>query len=277
MKTEQPQAALQVDRISAGFHSRSGWLPVIQDLSLTVEPGQFVSIVGPSGSGKSTLFHMIGGLMTPQEGRIFMNGAEVTGERGHISYMPQQPALFPWLTTLDNVLMGQDNAPTQRNQDRAKSRAESRAEARRQLTEIGLEAFADAYPHMLSGGMQQRAAFLRALLSPQELMLLDEPFSALDAMTRSDMQSWLLHVWERHRRSVLFITHNIEEALLLSDRVYVLSARPATVLRVVDVPFARPRREEIMQQVEFTQLKQELTLSMKEERQKSVQLAQGGF
>lgn len=277
MKTEQPQAALQVDRISAGFHSRSGWLPVIQDLSLTVEPGQFVSIVGPSGSGKSTLFHMIGGLLTPQEGRIFMNGAEVTGERGHISYMPQQPALFPWLTTLDNVLMGQDNAPVQRKQGRAKSRAESRAEARRQLAEIGLEAFADAYPHMLSGGMQQRAAFLRALLSPQELMLLDEPFSALDAMTRSDMQSWLLHVWERHRRSVLFITHSIEEALLLSDRVYVLSARPATVLRVVDVPFARPRQEEIMQQLEFTRLKQELTLSMKEERQKSVQLAQGGF
>ena len=277
MKTEQPQAALQVDQVSAGFHSRSGWLPVIQDLSLTVEQGQFVSIVGPSGSGKSTLFHMIGGLMAPQEGRIYMNGEEVTGERGHISYMPQQPALFPWLTTLDNVLMGQDNAPVQRNQGLTKARAETRAEARRQLAEIGLEAFAEAYPHMLSGGMQQRAAFLRALLSPQELMLLDEPFSALDAMTRSDMQSWLLHVWEQHRRSVLFITHSIEEALLLSDRIYVLSARPATVLRVVDVPFARPRHEEIMQQAEFTLLKQELTLSMREERQKSVQHAQGGF
>ncbi|ADO54438.2 ABC transporter ATP-binding protein [Paenibacillus polymyxa] len=262
--------ALELDGISLVFRKRRSSLPVLQDVSLTVKPGEFVSLIGPSGSGKSTLFHIIGGLLKPQQGRIRMHGRDMTGERGHISYMPQQPALFPWRTTLDNILLGQENAPRKDAAagSRYGSERERRKEALQWLEQVGLGKFAKAYPHTLSGGMQQRAAFLRALLSPQELMLLDEPFSALDALTRADMQQWLLRMWEKNRRSVLFITHSIEEALLLSDRIYVLSARPASVMHVVDVPFPRPRREEITLDPRFMEWKRTMTGWMREEKHK---------
>ncbi|MGY5483917.1 ABC transporter ATP-binding protein [Paenibacillus sp. ALE2] len=262
--------ALELDGISLAFREKRSSLPVLQDVSLTVKPGEFVSLIGPSGSGKSTLFHIIGGLLKPQQGRIRMHGQDVTGERGHISYMPQQPALFPWRTTLDNILLGQENAPRKdaAADSRYVSERERRKEALQWLEQVGLGKFAKAYPHTLSGGMQQRAAFLRALLSPQELMLLDEPFSALDALTRADMQQWLLRMWEKNRRSVLFITHSIEEALLLSDRIYVLSARPASVMHVVDVPFPRPRREEITLDPRFMEWKRTMTGWMREEKHK---------
>ncbi|MBU9709633.1 ABC transporter ATP-binding protein [Paenibacillus sp. AK121] len=262
--------ALELDEISLAFREKRSSLPVLQDVSLTVKPGEFVSLIGPSGSGKSTLFHIIGGLLKPQQGRIRMHGRDMTGERGHISYMPQQPALFPWRTTLDNILLGQENAPRKDAAagSRYGSERERRKEALQWLEQVGLGKFAKAYPHTLSGGMQQRAAFLRALLSPQELMLLDEPFSALDALTRADMQQWLLRMWEKNRRSVLFITHSIEEALLLSDRIYVLSARPASVMHVVDVPFPRPRREEITLDPRFMEWKRTMTGWMREEKHK---------
>ncbi|AUO06066.1 ABC transporter ATP-binding protein [Paenibacillus sp. lzh-N1] len=262
--------ALELDGISLAFREKRSSLPVLQDVSLTVKPGEFVSLIGPSGSGKSTLFHIIGGLLKPQQGRIRMHGRDMTGERGHISYMPQQPALFPWRTTLDNILLGQENAPRKDAAagSRYGSEREHRKEALQWLEQVGLGKFAKAYPHTLSGGMQQRAAFLRALLSPQELMLLDEPFSALDALTRADMQQWLLRMWEKNRRSVLFITHSIEEALLLSDRIYVLSARPASVMHVVDVPFPRPRREEITLDPRFMEWKRTMTGWMREEKHK---------
>ncbi|OBA04674.1 ABC transporter ATP-binding protein [Paenibacillus polymyxa] len=268
--TSTPPPALELDRISLAFREKRSSLPVLQDVSLTVKPGEFVSLIGPSGSGKSTLFHIIGGLLQPQQGRIRMHGRDITGERGHISYMPQQPALFPWRTTLDNILLGQENAPRKdaAASSRSVSERERRKEALQWLEQVGLGKFAKAYPHTLSGGMQQRAAFLRALLSPQELMLLDEPFSALDALTRADMQQWLLQMWEKNRRSVLFITHSIEEALLLSDRIYVLSARPASVVHVVDVPFPRPRREEITLDPRFMEWKRTMTGWMREEKYK---------
>ncbi|MEO2255595.1 ABC transporter ATP-binding protein [Paenibacillus amylolyticus] len=255
--------ALDVVNVHASFRERRSRLPVLNGLSLTVEQGEFVAIVGPSGCGKSTLFHIIGGLLKPQEGQVLMNGQNVTGQRGKISYMPQQPALFPWRTIEDNVLLAGEVASS------APPRTEALAEARKWLSSVGLAGFEQAYPHMLSGGMQQRAAFLRALLSPQELMLLDEPFSALDALTRSDMQRWLLDIWEQNRRSVLFITHNIEEALLLADRVYVLSNRPATVLHEVHVPFDRPRREEITEESAFLERKRQISQWMREEQQKT--------
>lgn len=255
--------ALDVVDVHASFRERRSRLPVLNGLSLTVEQGEFVAIVGPSGCGKSTLFHIIGGLLKPQEGQVLMNGQNVTGQRGKISYMPQQPALFPWRTIEDNVLLAGEVASS------APPRNEALAEARKWLSSVGLAGFEQAYPHMLSGGMQQRAAFLRALLSPQELMLLDEPFSALDALTRSDMQRWLLDIWEQNRRSVLFITHNIEEALLLADRVYVLSNRPATVLHEVHVPFDRPRREEITEESAFLERKRQIAQWMREEQQKA--------
>jgi len=252
--------ALEASGISKAFRTKRSSLQVLDNVSLTVQKGEFVSIVGPSGSGKSTLFHIIGGLVKPDTGTVHMNGMEVTGQQGHISYMPQQPALFPWRTIEDNVLLSQE---VQGTVDK-----DTRENARYWLDKVGLGGFEKAHPHTLSGGMQQRAAFLRALLSPQELMCLDEPFSALDALTRSDMQRWLLDIWEESRRSVLFITHNIEEALLLSSRIYVFSGRPASVLQTVDVPFPRPRREEIIEHPDFIKLRRELSGWMREEQQK---------
>ncbi|MEK3712420.1 ATP-binding cassette domain-containing protein [Paenibacillus sp. FSL R7-0333] len=253
--------ALEVSGISKSFKHRRRETQVLDQVSLTVEPQEFVSIVGPSGCGKSTLFHIIGGLTLPDTGTVRMNGIPVTGQRGKISYMPQQPALFPWRSTLDNVLLGGElqGAPQR----------EAREAARHWLAKIGLGGFERAYPHMLSGGMQQRAAFLRAMLAPQELMLLDEPFSALDALTREQMQRWLLELWEENRRSVLFITHNIEEALLLSTRIYVFSGRPGSVLHTVEVPFPRPRREEIADSPEFLRMRRQLSEWMREEQAKS--------
>jgi|GEM_PF-136139 len=264
--------ALDIIDVHVSFKERRRKLPVLNGLSLTVEKGEFVAIVGPSGCGKSTLFHIIGGLLKPQDGEVFMNGKRVTGQRGHISYMPQQPALFPWRTIEENVMLAGEVASAAAfaaPSVQPAPRAEALAEARQWLGSVGLAGFERAYPHQLSGGMQQRAAFLRALLSPQELMLLDEPFSALDALTRSDMQRWLLDIWEQNRRSVLFITHNIEEALLLSDRVYVLSNRPAAVLHEVEVPFDRPRRDEITEEPAFLERKRQIAQWMKEEQQKT--------
>ncbi len=253
--------ALEVSGISKSFTHRRRETNVLNNVSLKVEQQEFVSIVGPSGCGKSTLFHMIGGLVKPDAGTIRMNGKVVTGQRGEISYMPQQPALFPWRTIEDNVLLaGEIKGALQDG---------AREEARKWLAKVGLNGFEQAYPHMLSGGMQQRAAFLRAMLAPQELMLLDEPFSALDALTRSEMQRWLLELWEESRRSVLFITHNIEEALLLSNRIYVFSGRPGSILHTVDVPFPRPRRDEITDSPEFLKLKRQLSQWMREEQAKS--------
>ncbi|MEK4344688.1 ABC transporter ATP-binding protein [Paenibacillus sp. FSL P4-0184] len=253
--------ALEVSGISKSFTHRRRETNVLNNVSLKVEQQEFVSIVGPSGCGKSTLFHMIGGLVKPDAGTIRMNGRAVTGQRGEISYMPQQPALFPWRTIEDNVLLaGEIKGALQDG---------AREEARQWLAKVGLNGFEQAYPHMLSGGMQQRAAFLRALLAPQELMLLDEPFSALDALTRSEMQRWLLELWEENRRSVLFITHNIEEALLLSNRIYVFSGRPGSILHTVDVPFPRPRRDEITDSPDFLKLKRQLSQWMREEQAKS--------
>lgn len=252
--------ALEVNGISKSFFHRRQETNVLNNVTLKVEQQEFVSIIGPSGCGKSTLFHMIGGLVQPDAGTILMNGKVVTGQRGEISYMPQQPALFPWRTIEDNVLLA--------GEIKAALRDDSREEARAWLAKVGLSGFEKAYPHMLSGGMQQRAAFLRALLAPQELMLLDEPFSALDALTRSEMQRWLLELWEENRRSVLFITHNIEEALLLSNRIYVFSGRPGSILHTVEVPFPRPRRDEITDSPEFLKLKRQLSLWMREEQAK---------
>nr|WP_232101846.1 ABC transporter ATP-binding protein [Paenibacillus sp. URB8-2] len=252
---------MEVSGISKSFSQRGRSIPVLEQVSLTVKPDEFVSIIGPSGCGKSTLFHIIGGLVKPDAGAVRMNGATVTGQRGSVSYMPQQPALFPWRSIEDNVILAREL--------KGAARSEAREEARRWLAKVGLGGFEKAYPHMLSGGMQQRAAFLRALLAPQELMLLDEPFSALDALTRSEMQRWLLELWEENRRSVLFITHSIEEALLLSSRIYVFSGRPGTILHTVDVPFPRPRREEMTEHPEFLRLKRQLSGWMREEQAKN--------
>lgn len=234
---------LTIENISKSFGEKQ----VLEDISFSVQAGEFVSLIGPSGSGKSTLFNLIGGLLEPDHGDIYMNGEKITNRSGFISYMPQQPSLFPWRTILQNVILGQELHGL-KEEDRAIE----------MLKKAGLGDVIHAYPHELSGGMRQRAAFIRALLSPQSFMCLDEPFSALDEFTRLDMQKWLISTWEQYDRSVLFITHDIEEALFLSDKIVILSANPARIKAIMEIPFTRPRDENIRLTAEFLNWKKRL-------------------
>ncbi|MFD2132895.1 ABC transporter ATP-binding protein [Pseudogracilibacillus auburnensis] len=234
---------LTLENISKSFGEKE----ILRNISLSINSGEFVSLLGPSGSGKSTLFSLIGGLLKPDVGDIFLNGKKITNKTGYISYMPQQPSLFPWRTVLENAILGQEL-----------SRKRDEEKAKMLLEKAGLREFIHAYPHQLSGGMKQRVAFIRALLSPQSMMCLDEPFSALDAFTRLDMQKWLLETWEAYEQSIFFITHDIEEALFLSDKIVVLSSRPAQIKEIIQVPFERPRNESLLLTYPFLEAKKQL-------------------
>lgn len=225
---------------------------VFTDLTFSIEKEEFVSIIGPSGSGKSTIFNLIGGILTPEKGEILLEGNNIIGKRGSISYMPQTPSLLPWRTVLQNVLLG---AELQGVKDVEK--------AVEMLHKAGLADYIHARPEELSGGMKQRVAFIRALLSPQSLICLDEPFSALDELTRLEMQKWLLSIWEEYRPTILFVTHSIEEALFLSDRIIALSSKPARVAAEFLVPFDRPREESLLLDEEFLKWKRIVYYSFK--------------
>jgi ABC-type nitrate/sulfonate/bicarbonate transport system ATPase subunit len=238
---------LVMNAVSKSF----GQNKVLNEMNFSIQKDEFVSIIGPSGSGKSTIFHLIGGILSPDKGNIILQDEVINGNRGHISYMPQTPSLFPWRTILENVVLGQEL--------HGKKEVEK---AKEMLAIAGLSEYEKAFPHELSGGMKQRAAFIRALLSPQPIICLDEPFSALDELTRFDMQKWLLSIWETHKRTVLFITHNIEEALFLSDRIIVLSQKPSNIVTEIQVPYERPRNEEILLSETFMQLKRNIHYSL---------------
>ena len=233
------------------LHKQLGQTNVLGGLSFHVEDGEFVSILGPSGSGKSTLFQLIGGLIEPDEGEIRLGEQPIRGRRGMISYMPQRPSLLPWRTVLDNVRLGAEIAGVP-----------DPSAARNMLDKAGLGSYADAYPHQLSGGMQQRAAFIRSLLSPQDFICLDEPFSALDEFTRAEMQQWLISLWEENPRSILFVTHNIEEAIYLSDRILILTDKPARLLAEYKVPFKRPRTPDLILSEEFLDIRRQIALQL---------------
>lgn len=241
---------LKLTQLSKSFGDEK----VLSNISIHVNEGEFVTILGPSGCGKSTLFHIIGGIEKPTQGTVEIDELDVTGKKGLISFMPQNHSLFPWRTVEQNVMLAQEVAGV--------SSKKAKEEAREWIERIGLIGYERCYPHVLSGGMQQRVSFLRALLSPKELMCLDEPFGSLDALTRMEMQQWLLNIWEQNRRSVLFVTHSIEEAILLSDRIYLLSNKPTTVIDEIIVPFQRPRDGSIIHDQSFQQLKQNIYLKI---------------
>ena len=217
------QPVLSVRSLSKSF----GELLVFEDLSFFVEKGEVVTLLGPSGCGKSTILHVISGLLLPDEGTVYMRGQEITGETGRVSYMQQKDLLLPWRRIIDNVAL-----PLQ-IQGIDKKRA--REEAAPHFEEFGLEGFEYSYPSQLSGGMRQRAALLRTYLFSKDVLLLDEPFARVDAVTRRKLHRWFMRVIERLSSTVLFITHDIEEALKLSNRIYVLSSRPARVMREIEV------------------------------------------
>jgi ABC-type nitrate/sulfonate/bicarbonate transport system ATPase subunit len=217
---------------------------------LAIEEGSFVSVVGPSGCGKSTLFNIIAGLLAPDAGAVRLRGGDVTGQTGHVGYMLQKDLLVPWRTVEDNITMVA--RLTRRVQDA------DRAEARRVAERYGLGPFLQHYPKALSGGMRQRVAFMRTLVTPHALLLLDEPFGALDAQTRLDMQQWLLDVWRESGRTVLFITHDVDESLFLSDRVLVMSPRPGRVVADLTVDLPRPRNVDVFVSPAFIELKTQI-------------------
>ena len=208
-------------------------MAVLDGLTLAAEPGQFVALVGPSGCGKSTVLRVLAGLLRPDGGEAFVAGAPVTGRPGACALQPQRDTLLPWKRCLDNAVLGARVAGMPLEQ--------AREQALALWDRFGLTGYEDAWPADLSGGMRQRLALLRAFLSPREVILLDEPLGALDAITRRDLQVWLEGVWDTDPRTVLLVTHDVDEALLLSDRVVVLSDRPARVVADVEVTLPRPR------------------------------------
>lgn len=223
---------------------------VLAGVSLRAAPEAFVTLIGPSGCGKSTLFSILCGLQQPDRGDVCFDGLPIRQRTGMVGYMPQRDLLMPWRRVLDNAILG----PEVHGEDLAAARHE----AQQLLPVFGLQGFGNSYPAALSGGMRQRAALLRTFLCHKDVMLLDEPFGALDAITRNGLQEWLLQVWQQSRHTILFITHDVEEALFLSDYVYVLTARPARVCLELDVPLLRPRQREMTLTAEFAVLKQEV-------------------
>jgi ABC-type nitrate/sulfonate/bicarbonate transport system ATPase subunit len=208
-------------------------LPVLDGVSFSVGRGEFVAVVGPSGCGKSTLFDVVAGLEPPDGGRVLVDGVDATGRPDAFAYMPQEDLLFPWRTVLDNTTLGLEVAGMRRRL--------ARERARPLFAEFGLDGFEDVRPGALSGGMRQRAALLRTVVQDRPVLLLDEPFGALDALTRTEMQVWLSRMRARFDWTVLLVTHDVREAVLLADRVVVLAPRPTSVRRVVTVDLPRPR------------------------------------
>jgi len=207
---------LSAEGICIGYHGE----PILRDFHLQVNEGEFVSVVGPSGCGKSTLLNLIAGLLPRERGQVLVDGTEISGTSTRFSLMPQDDLLLPWMTVLENVcLYGKVHGGLKSLQSRALEN----------LTTFGLNGYENRYPHELSGGMRQRAAFLRTALCPADILLLDEPFASLDVITREDLQDWLLQMRQELGRTVVLVTHDIDEAIYLSDRVLVLGGRPAEI------------------------------------------------
>jgi ABC-type nitrate/sulfonate/bicarbonate transport system ATPase subunit len=215
----------------------------LDGVDLVAEPGEFVAVIGPSGCGKSTMFHILAGLEEPTGGDVLIDGQPVGNRLGSCAFMPQRDGLLPWRRVVDNVNIGLELAGAPRR--------EARAQAEPLLERFGLGDFAHAWPWQLSGGMRQRAAFLRTVLLGKPAMLLDEPFGALDGITRGDLQQWLLGVWEEVGSTVLLVTHDVAEAVFLADRVYVMSSRPGHVSAILTIELPRPRTLEVEESAAF--------------------------
>ena len=233
-------------------------------ISLDVADKEFAVIVGPSGCGKSSLLYLIAGLNQPSGGIMLLDGKSIDEPGRDRGMVFQAYTLFPWLTVRDNIAFGL--------KVRGMNAAEQKAIVDRYLAEVGLEGFADAYPKQLSGGMMQRVALARAMANDPEILLMDEPFGALDSQTRVVMQQLLLHVWEHEHKTVLFVTHDIDEALLLGDRLYVMTARPGRIKERLDVTLPRPRPVEMTMSPAFLTLKQRVLGLLQEEVTKSIGL-----
>ena len=239
-------AVLQVKGVSKSFEQEQ----IIKDISIELREGEIVSLLGVSGGGKTTLFNIIAGLSEPEEGEVYLENENITGKPGNVSYMLQKDLLLPYRTILDNVALPLIV--------RGMKKKEAREKAAGFFEEFGLTGTEKKYPSQISGGMKQRAALLRTYLFSEKVALLDEPFSALDMLTKSTVHEWYLDVMEKIKLSTLFVTHDIDEAILLSDRIYLLTGKPGTVTKEIVIKEPKPRRKDFNLSEEFLVYKREI-------------------
>ncbi len=255
------KAKILVSGVSTGYSKNGRWLPVLENVDLFAADGEFVSIIGPSGCGKTTLLNIIAGLDHPTDGAIHLEGVPADHHLGATGYMQQKDLLLPWRNVIDNAILGLEM--------RAVSRRAARERASELMEQFGLSGFEREYPYTLSGGMRQRVAFLRTVLADPQVFLLDEPFGALDALTRAQIQEWLLGLWENMKKTIVLVTHDVDEAIFLSDRVYVMTARPGRIKAVEQVDLPRPRTREMVTQDAFVSLKARVLDPILQERESS--------
>lgn len=250
MAGEDKLVKLKIDNVYKEYQGRNGKTVALNGVNLDIMENEFICVVGPSGCGKSTLLNIIAGLLEPTSGAAYLDGKQIEGTGVERGVVFQQYALFPWRTVIKNVMFGLEMKKT--------PKAEAEQIARKYIEAVGLKGFENAYPKELSGGMKQRVAIARAYAANPEVLLLDEPFGALDAQTRVQLQTELLNTWEQEKKTCFFITHDVDEAIILAQRVIIMSARPGRIKRIVDIGIPYPRTQETKSDARFLELKAEI-------------------
>lgn len=250
--------------ISKSFGNNGPYVEAIKSLDIEMWEGEFVSLVGPSGCGKSTLLNILAGVLEPTKGKIFFDNEEVNDTRGLVGYMTQKDLLLPWRTVIQNTILGLEV--------KGIDKKSAIKEALDIINIFGLKGFENSLPSALSGGMRQRAALMRTMLLNTDVILLDEPFASLDALTRQKMHEWLLEIWGEFKRTILFITHDVDEAVFLADRVLVMSQRPSKIIYEKEVNLPRPRNYDIVVNDEFVHIKQAILKKLHNETEKNEQI-----
>ncbi|SDE95394.1 ABC transporter ATP-binding protein [Sporomusa acidovorans] len=259
--TEMAQDKVIIDGVSKIFTGKKRQVTALAEASFTVKPSEFVTILGPSGCGKSTILKIVAGLEAPSSGRVLLDGQEITGPGSDRGMVFQTYTLFPWLTVRENIEFGLDVA--------GKTKVERKAVSDHYIEKIGLKGFEGFFPRDLSGGMKQRVAIARALANDPEVLLMDEPFGALDAQTRTVMQELLLNVWDESHKTILFVTHDVDEAVFLGDTIYVMTARPGRIKAKIDVTLPDERTFDLKLTDEFMGIKKEVMGLIREEAWKA--------
>ncbi len=250
MREINQRIKLKIDNVYKEYEGRNGKTVALNGVSLDIAENEFICVVGPSGCGKSTLLNIIAGLLEPTDGAAYLDGRKIEGTDSERGVVFQQYALFPWRTVIRNVMFGLEMKKT--------PRAEAEGIAKKYIKAVGLEGFENAYPKELSGGMKQRVAIARAYAANPEVLLLDEPFGALDAQTRVQLQTELLNTWQQEKKTCFFITHDVDEAILLAQRVIIMSARPGRIKKIVPIDIPYPRTQETKSNPRFLELKAEI-------------------
>ena len=259
----EASAKLQIQNLSKVYRSDGHEVVAIDEINLEIRNKEFATILGPSGCGKSTLLRIVAGLMRPTHGMVRLDGAAISGPGRDRGMVFQSYTLFPWLTVMENIQFGLGLSGV--------AKAEQEQRAKEFVEKVGLRGFEQAYPKALSGGMKQRVAIARALANNPAILLLDEPFGALDAQTRALMQELLTQVWEDLHKTILFVTHDVEEAIFLSDRVFIMTARPGRIKAEIEIPLERPRSYELKATEIFLRLKRQALTLIREEAIKATQ------